>query len=77
MRAPSKLHRSFALLRMTRHKLGETQATQVLYNRLGLKEKQFEHCCLISTIMSETKKPAIQNLKTTPVEMRATLLFSP
>jgi hypothetical protein len=42
MRAPSKLHRSFALLRMTRHKLGGTQATQVLYNRLGLKEKQFE-----------------------------------
>jgi hypothetical protein len=56
MRAPSKLHRSFALLRMTRHKLGGTQATQVLYNRLGLKEKQFERCCLISTIMRWVEK---------------------
>jgi hypothetical protein len=31
---------------MTRHKLGGRQATQILYNRLGLKERQFERCCL-------------------------------
>jgi len=58
---PNKLHRSFALLRMTRHKLGGRQATQILYNRLGLKERQFERCCLISIIMSEIEKPAVQN----------------